>query len=101
MGTQNMARRVEPGTIPNLSFKGKIFDSEFIPETGSEWITKRNAKYEVLAANYHQKQSELERKKIIITLPDGKEVEGISNVTTPFDIALGISRNLSKQVCVC
>lgn len=38
--------------------------------------------------------------EIAITLPDGKVVSGTCNITTPFDIALGISKSLSKRCMV-
>lgn len=38
--------------------------------------------------------------KISVRLPDGKEVEAVRGVTTPLNIAKGISSKLSKEVLV-
>ena len=38
--------------------------------------------------------------KISVRLPDGKEVEAVRWVTTPLNIAKGISSKLSKEVLV-
>jgi len=35
-----------------------------------------------------------------ITLPDGNVKEGTSNVTTPFDIAMGISKGLAEAAVI-
>jgi threonyl-tRNA synthetase len=38
--------------------------------------------------------------KITITLPDGKQKEGVAFETTPMDIVKGISNSLAKEVVV-
>jgi TGS domain len=35
-----------------------------------------------------------------VTLPDGKEKEGVAGLTTPLDIAAGISKSLAKKVLI-
>jgi threonyl-tRNA synthetase len=37
---------------------------------------------------------------IKITLPDGKVIDGIAGVTTPLDIAKGISNSLAEKILV-
>ena len=49
-----------------------------------------------IAAN--ARAANLPKEKISITLPDGKTFEGVSNQTTPFEIAKGISNSLAKRV---
>ena len=49
-----------------------------------------------VAAN--ARAAELPREKITVTLPNGKAFEGVSNQTTPFEIAKGISNSLAKKV---
>lgn len=39
-------------------------------------------------------------KKIVVTLPDGKQIEGEAGVTTPMSICEGISNSLAKKVVV-
>ena len=38
--------------------------------------------------------------EIVVTLPDGSEKSGLSNETTPYDIAVGISKGLAGSVVV-
>jgi len=52
---------------------------------------------------YKKMQEELAaapEKKITISLPDGKQIEGIAGKTTPFDIAMGISKGLAESSVV-
>lgn len=45
-------------------------------------------------------QAEQPREPITITLPDGKQVEGKSWETTPYDIARGISSSLADRIII-
>ena len=57
-------------------------------------VERRAAEAEAL------KKNDWFNRKIIITLPDGATREGIANVTTPLDIAAGISKKLAEKVSV-
>lgn len=52
------------------------------------------------AAKRAAEQAQLEQKPIKITLPDGKVIDGVAHVTTPYDIAKGISNSLAEKVMV-
>jgi threonyl-tRNA synthetase len=56
--------------------------------------------YEKLKLKYQERLASLPREPISITLPDGAVHAGISNVTTPGDIARGISNSLYKRTVV-
>jgi threonyl-tRNA synthetase len=47
-----------------------------------------------------KKQQQLEDKSITITLPDGKQIEGKAGVTTPYDVAAGVSEQFAKKFIV-
>ena len=65
---------------------------EFIAERLALWDRLKKEQDEQLAA----KASE----PIVITLPDGKEVNGESWRTTPYDVAAGISKGLADNSVV-
>lgn len=46
------------------------------------------------------RQAAKDQKPIKVTLPDGKQIEGVANKTTPLDIATGISQGLAQNVVV-
>lgn len=64
-------------------------EPEFISYRLNLWETLKKAKLEAASKN-----------PIEVTLPDGKTVAGESGVTTPMDIALGISKGLARKVIV-
>jgi len=66
---------------------------EFIQEREVIWARLKAEKDEWLSSQTPQ--------QIKITLPDGKEVGGESWRTTPYDIALGISKGLADKCVVC
>lgn len=61
------------------------------------YIQERITLFDKLHSEYEEYLSTRERKPIKVTLPDGKEVEGESWTTTPFDIANGISAGLAQN----
>jgi len=66
---------------------------EFIQEREVIWARLKSEKDEWLASQTPQ--------QIKITLPDGKEVDAESWRTTPYDVALGISKGLADKCVVC
>ncbi len=65
---------------------------EFIAERLVMWDRLKKERDEWVAAQTPE--------PIVITLPDGKEVGGESWKTTPYDIALGISKGLADNCVV-
>lgn len=61
-------------------------------------IAQRNQIFEKFLAANNAKLEALEKPEIEVTLPDGAVVKGKALVTTPMDIALGISKSLAKRV---
>ena len=61
-------------------------------------LIRTQAVYEEVKAAAVARHATLPREKIAVTLPDGKSFEGVSNQTTPFEIAKQISNSLAKKV---
>jgi len=70
------------------------------PKVAPEYIQHRVQMWEAIAARNKAAKANAPQEKIVITLPDGKTVEGIAGVTTPLNIAEGISKGLADRVCV-
>ncbi|GAB0094486.1 Threonyl-tRNA synthetase [Sergentomyia squamirostris] len=64
-----------------------------------DFIQHRMSMWDSLKAKYQEELAAKPKKSLEVTLPDGKVVTGISWETTPFDIALGISKGLADN-CV-
>ena len=79
-------KRATKGTEHTLESKEKI-GGEFVKEYNALFIKERAELWDKLFAAQEEKNKSLPQEPIKVTLPDGKEVEGTSNVTTPFDIA--------------
>ncbi|KAI0239164.1 threonyl-tRNA synthetase, partial [Massospora cicadina] len=65
-----------------------------------EFFNHRISLFEALKAKADAAAKAQPRNPISITLPDAKVKEGISWVTTPMDIAIGISKSLSEKVII-
>lgn len=67
-----------------------------------EFIANRIAVWDRLfPAREAERQAKIEQGKAInVTLPDGKVINGTAGVTTPMDIAKGISNSLAERVVV-
>jgi len=84
---------------------GGKFEGEFKCVSGgkAEYLPKRLEVWKRLfdeQTKIGQARAAKESKTIDIILPDGKKIEGKSLVTTPLDVATGISKSLAKDVCV-
>lgn len=53
-------------------------------------LQERLVLWDKLKAQYDAELQAMPEKTIIITLPDGKEVEGLAWKTSPYDVAKGI-----------
>merc|ERR1719341_2092543 len=65
-----------------------------------EFIAEREALWTKLKAERVEWLAQQKREPITITLPDGKEVPGESWTTTPYDVALTISKGLAESTIV-
>ncbi|XP_055386154.1 threonine--tRNA ligase 1, cytoplasmic isoform X2 [Condylostylus longicornis] len=64
------------------------------------YIEERNKLWEKCKEEYFAELATKPRKEIKITLPDGKQIDGTSWETTPFDIAKGISQGLADNTII-
>lgn len=64
------------------------------------YVAARIAKWDVLVARRADENKDRANADIQITLPDGKVVEGKAFVTTPMDVATGISAGLAQNCLV-
>ncbi|KAJ2401684.1 threonyl-tRNA synthetase [Coemansia sp. RSA 2559] len=65
-----------------------------------EFIEHRNRIFDELYKKQQEENAQKPREKIVITLPDGSEREGVSWETTPMDIANAISKSLAKRLVI-
>ena len=79
-------KRATKGTEHSLETNKKI-GGEFKKEENASFIKERAEIWDKLYSAQEEKHKSLPQEKIKITLQDGKEVEGISNVTTPYQVA--------------
>uniref|UniRef100_A0A6M2DWL6 threonine--tRNA ligase n=1 Tax=Xenopsylla cheopis TaxID=163159 RepID=A0A6M2DWL6_XENCH len=64
------------------------------------YIEERLVLWDKLKAQYDAELQAMPEKTIIITLPDGKEVEGLAWKTSPYDVAKGISQGLADNTVI-
>uniref|UniRef100_A0A182XNS7 threonine--tRNA ligase n=1 Tax=Anopheles quadriannulatus TaxID=34691 RepID=A0A182XNS7_ANOQN len=67
---------------------------------GPEFIDHRIKIYDELMAQYKEELEKREKTPIKVTLPDGKQVDGLSWQTTPYDVARGISQGLADNTVI-
>ncbi|XP_037883178.1 threonine--tRNA ligase 1, cytoplasmic isoform X1 [Glossina fuscipes] len=82
---------------------GPIGDSKTAIAELDPWpayIEERNALWETCKEKYLSELAAKPRNPIKITLPDGKEIDGISWETTPYDVAKGISQGLADNTVI-
>ena len=78
-------KRATKGTEHTLQGNEKI-GGEFQKEANAPFIKERSELWDKLYSAQEEKNKALPQQPIKITLSDGKEVEGTSNVTTPYNI---------------
>ena len=76
---------------------GKI-GGVFTKTNKPEFVPHRIALFEELYVKQEEKYKSAEHPEITVTLPDGKQIKGKAFETTPYDIALGISKGLAEAV---
>lgn len=96
---QRELERATAGTKHTLDKIGKM-GGDFTLEKNPAFIKKRRAVFEEVKIAANARAANLPKEKISVTLPNGKTFEGVSNETTPFEIAKGISNSLAKKAIV-
>ena len=79
-------KRATKGTEHTLETNKKI-GGEFTMQENAPFIKERAELWDKFYAAQEEKNKNLPQEKIKIILQDGREVEGISNVTTPYQVA--------------
>jgi len=82
------------------SLIGKIQPQDFTKEANPGWLNERLKRYEEIAEQRASEFEKKQRKEVIVTLPDGKEVKAVAWETSPYDVAKGISQGLADGSCV-
>lgn len=85
--TSDENRRVVQGTEHSIKKVEGLVGGKFTKSTKAPFLEERLKVWDELYAKQQEDQKKLPREKIVITLKDGKEVEGVSFDTTPQDIA--------------
>lgn len=62
-----------------------------------QFVADRIKVWDELKAKADEASAALPKNPIKITLPDGSVKEGVSNVTSPFDVAMGIAKGLAQN----
>ena len=65
-----------------------------------DFIAERLALWDKLKKEQDEKIAAKPQEPIVITLPDGKQIEGQSWKTTPYEVALGISKGLADNAVI-
>lgn len=73
---------------------------DFSPQADPEWLKERSAILDGIAARNAELMAKVAKPDITVTLPDGKQINGQAHVTSPLDIATGISKGLAQAVVV-
>jgi len=74
---------------------------DFSKVADAPWLKDRNAVLNEVVERSKAMLEALEKPPIKVTLPDGKVIDGTAWVTSPMDIATGISKGLAQATCVC
>lgn len=96
-------RAISATSVAEVEITGLVdgrFPGSFTPSPQPDFLKRR---LEVWDRLWQKAQAELQEKPkqaIQVTLPDGSVLEGISYVTTPLEIAEGISKRLANDAVV-
>eukprot|EP00922_Rhytidocystis_sp_ex-Travisia-forbesii_P039347 GHVS01058521.1.p1 GENE.GHVS01058521.1~~GHVS01058521.1.p1 ORF type:complete len:841 (+),score=90.25 GHVS01058521.1:187-2523(+) len=91
-------RRSEVGTAHAIGSGGGKIGRVLELQKDPSFLHKRLALFDKLYSLQQEKNKELPKSPITIELPDGAKKEGLSNQTTPMDIAMQISKGLADKV---
>lgn len=73
---------------------------DFTPTANPEWLKQRDGLLDTVIKRTAAQMEKLPKPPIKVTLPDGKVMDGTAWVTSPLDIATGISKGLAQATCV-
>ncbi|KFH04316.1 threonyl-tRNA synthetase family protein, partial [Toxoplasma gondii MAS] len=93
-------RRAEKGTVAALATEEKIGDPHFQVSENSPFLQKRLQVFEDLYEKQTRRLKEKPRREISIELPDGSKKSGTAFETSPYDVALQISKGLAEASLV-
>ena len=79
-------KRATKGTEHTLSNVNQKIGGEFVKMTNAPFIEERANQWDIYYKAQEEKNKSLPKEKITITMKDGKQIEGVSNETTPFEI---------------
>ena len=94
-------KRATKGTEHTLSNVNQKIGGEFVKMTNAPFIEERAKQWDIYYKAQEEKNKSLPKEKITITMKDGKQIEGVSNETTPFEIGKKhLKQSLMKEVLV-
>uniref|UniRef100_A0A7S2SGE3 Probable threonine--tRNA ligase, cytoplasmic n=1 Tax=Rhizochromulina marina TaxID=1034831 RepID=A0A7S2SGE3_9STRA len=80
--------------------QGVKLGGDFDKTKNPEFLKERVAIFDAIKARREEEMSSVRQEAIVVTLPDGKTVDGLAWKTSPMDIALGISKGLAQNCVV-
>lgn len=92
--TKESGPRLKPGQVAGVKIGG-----DFACQKNPAFLQERQAVFDRVLALRAEEVASLPRTPITVTLPDGKELPGTAYETSPFDIAMEISKGLADS-CV-
>ena len=93
-------KRATAGGGASISGTADRIGGDFAVSANPEWIAKRLAVLERIKERNAAAMAGLSKPAIVVTLPDGKQLDGTAWETSPLAIAEGISSGLAKATCV-
>ncbi|XP_056022009.1 threonine--tRNA ligase 1, cytoplasmic-like [Ostrea edulis] len=86
------------GGSKKMEKEAKVKLKDLVPSP--EFIAHREKLWQELKADYEKFVANQSPDPIKVTLPDGKEVEGLAWRTTPYEVAKGISQGLADNTVI-
>ena len=94
-------KRATKGTEHTLSNVNQKIGGEFVKTPNAPFIEERAKQWDIYYKAQEEKLKTLPKEKITITMKDGKQIEGMSNETSPYEIGKKhLKQSLMKEVLV-
>ena len=94
-------KRATKGTEHTLSNVNQKIGGEFVKTQNAPFIEERAKQWDIYYKAQEEKLKSLPKEKITITMKDGKQIEGMSNETSPYEIGKKhLKQSLMKEVLV-
>ena len=94
-------KRATKGTEHTLSNVNQKIGGEFVKTPNAPFIEERAKQWDIYYKAQEEKLKSLPKEKITITMKDGKQIEGMSNETSPYEIGKKhLKQSLMKEVLV-